>query len=130
MSSVTTIRTMLQRLGFSESAATYLMGTCGIDSFEEIAYLDGVDDVDTKIKGVTSPGGAVTTGSGSAAVTSSNSDIPVFVRAVSNMKLCVYYLKHMERVQRKPEVNTINLKLVCSYRYQHRHEVIIKKTVE
>jgi hypothetical protein len=52
---------MLQLLGFVEFAATYLTVTCSIDSLEEIAYLDGVDDVDTTIKGVTSPGGTVTT---------------------------------------------------------------------
>jgi hypothetical protein len=42
-------------------AVTYLTSGCGIDSLEEIAYLDGEVDVDTTIKGVTSPGGAVTT---------------------------------------------------------------------
>jgi predicted enzyme related to lactoylglutathione lyase len=41
-----------------------LKGTCGIDSLDEIAYLDGIDDVDTTIKRVTNPGGTVTTGSG------------------------------------------------------------------
>jgi hypothetical protein len=109
MSSTSSIRTMLERLDFSQDAATYLTGTCGIDSLEEIAYLDGEDDVDTMIKGVTSPGGTVTTGSGTTAVTSRNNGIPVLIRAVANLKLCVYYLKHMERVQRKPVVNTINL---------------------
>jgi hypothetical protein len=57
MSSVTTIRTMLERLGFSTATATYLTGTCGINYLDEIAYLDGIDDVDTTIKGVTNPGG-------------------------------------------------------------------------
>jgi hypothetical protein len=55
---------ILQRLGFSEDAATYLTGICGIYSLEEIAYLDDVDDVDTKIKDITSLGGTVTPGSG------------------------------------------------------------------
>jgi hypothetical protein len=63
MSSISTIMKMLQRLGFSEDMTTYLMGTCGIDSLEDIAYLDGVDDVDTTIKFITSPGGTVTIGS-------------------------------------------------------------------
>jgi hypothetical protein len=61
MISVTTIRKMLERLGFSSSTVTYLTGTCGIDSLDEIAYLDGIDYVDTTIKGVTNPGGTVTT---------------------------------------------------------------------
>jgi hypothetical protein len=62
MSSVNVIRTILERLGFSEAVATYLTGTCGIDSLDEIAYLDWIADVDTTIKGVTNPGGTVTTG--------------------------------------------------------------------
>jgi hypothetical protein len=121
---------MLQRLGFSESTATYLMGTCGINSLDEIAYLDGIDDVDTTIKGVTNPGGTIITGTRSTAVTSHNNGIPVFFRVVGNLKLCVYYLKHMERVQRKPVANSISLTLVRSYRDKQWHEVSFKNTSE
>jgi hypothetical protein len=130
MSSVTSIRTMLQRFGFSDAVSNYLTSTCGIDSLDEIAYLDGIDDVDTTIKGVTNPGGTVTMGEGTSRVTSRNNGIPVSIRAVANLKLCVYYLMHMERVQRKPVQNTINLVLVRSYRDQQRHEVGFKKTAE
>jgi hypothetical protein len=89
---------MLERLGFSDAAAAYLTGASGIDFLDEIAYLDGIDDIDTTIKGVTNPGGTVTTGEGTNRVTSHNNGIPVSVRVVANLKLCVYYLKHMERV--------------------------------
>jgi hypothetical protein len=130
MISVNSIRTMLERLGFSEAAAAYLTGTCGIDSLDYIAYLDGIEDVDTTTKGVTNPGGTVTTGEGPSRVTSRNTVIPVSIREVDNLKLCVYYLKHMERVQRKPIPNAINLVLVCSCRDQQRHEVGFKKTAE
>jgi hypothetical protein len=116
MISITSISRILQRLCFIEDAATYLTGTCGIDSLEEIAYLDDVEKVDTMIKCVTSPGETV--------------KIPVSIRAVVNSKLCVYYLKHMERVQRKPVVNTIKLALVHSYRDQQRHKVSFKKNSE
>jgi hypothetical protein len=130
MSSLNAIWTMLERLGFSEAAATYLMGTCGIDSLDEIAYLDGIEDVDTTIKGASSLGGNMTTGSVTTRVTSRNNGIPVSIREVDNLKLCVYYLKHMERVQRQPIPNAINLVLVCTYRDQQHHEVGFKKTVE
>jgi hypothetical protein len=102
MRSVTSIRTMLQRFGFSDDAATYFTSTCGIDSLDEIAYLDGVDDVDTTIKGVTNPGGTVTTGEGTSRVTSRSNGIPVSIRVVDNLKLCVYYLQHMESVKLLP----------------------------
>jgi hypothetical protein len=60
MSSTSSIMAMLHRLGFSEDAAKYLTVTCGIDSLEEIAYLDGEDDVDTTIKGVKNLGATIT----------------------------------------------------------------------
>jgi hypothetical protein len=90
MISVNSIRTILEQLGFSEAAATYLAGTCGIDSLDEIAYLDGIEDIDTTIKGVTNPGGTVTTGEGTSRVTSHKNGIPVSIREVANLKLCVY----------------------------------------
>jgi hypothetical protein len=130
MISISTIIKMLELLGFSQAATTYLTGTSGIYSLDEIAYLDGIDDVDTTIKGFKNPGGTVTTGIGTTAATSRNNGIPLSIRAVANLKLCVYYLKHMERVQRMPIANTINLVLVCSYRNQQHHEVGFKKTAE
>jgi hypothetical protein len=63
-------------------------------------------------------------------VTSCNNGIPVSIREADNLKLCVYYLKHMERVQRQPVANEISLVLVRSYRDQQRHEVGFKKTAE
>jgi hypothetical protein len=127
---VSAIRKMLERLVFSKSVLTYLTGTCGIDSLDKIAYLDGIDDVDMTIKGVMNPGGTVTTGSGTTAVTSRYNGVPVSIRAVANLKRFVYYLKHMERVQRQPIANAINFVLVCSYRNQQRHEVSFNKTAE
>jgi hypothetical protein len=90
MSSFNAIKRMLERLGFSEAAATYLIATCGIDYLGEIAYLDASEDVDAMIKGVTNPGGTVTTREGTSRVTSRNNGIPVSIRAVANLKLCVY----------------------------------------
>jgi hypothetical protein len=130
MSSVTAIKTMLERLGFSDAAAAYLTGASGIDSLDEIRYLDGIDDINSTIQDVTNPGGTETTGTGTNRVASRYNGIPVSIRAVANLKLCVYYLKHMERVQRKPVPSTINLELVRSYRDQQRHEVGFKKTAE
>jgi hypothetical protein len=49
MSSVNAIKRMLE-----------LLGTCGVDSLGEIAYLDAHEDVDAMIKGVTNPGGTFT----------------------------------------------------------------------
>jgi hypothetical protein len=108
----------------------YLTGTCGINSLDEIAYLGGIDDVDTTIKGVTNPGGTVTTGTVVTAFNLRNNGIPVSIRVVANLNICVYYLKHMERVQRRPVANSINLVFIRSYRDQKRHEVSFNNTVE
>jgi hypothetical protein len=130
MSSASTIRTVLERLGFSQATKTYLTVTCGIYSLDDIAYLDGIDDVDMMIKGFMNPGGTVMTGSGARAVNSHNNGIHVSVRAVTDLKLCVYCLRHMERVHRQPIANAIKFVLVRSYRDQQRHEVGFKKTAE
>jgi hypothetical protein len=92
-------RTTLESLGFSFYMVSYLTRDCGIDSLEEIAYLDGEGDVETTVKGVTIPGGTVTVGTGTSAVTSHINGAPVSIRDVANLKLCVYYLKHMQRIQ-------------------------------
>jgi hypothetical protein len=46
----------------------------------------------------------------------------------NNFKLCVYVLKHMERVQRVPTVASITLEVVRGYREQQRYEEKFKKT--
>jgi hypothetical protein len=92
--------------------------------------LDGIEDVDTTIKGFTNPGGTVATVTGITAVTSRNNGIPVYISSVDNLKLFVYYFKDMERFQRQSVANAINLVLVRSYRDQQRHEVGFKKTAE
>jgi hypothetical protein len=117
-------------LGFSDAAAIYFIGTCGVKSLGEISYLDANEDVYTMIKGVTNPVVTVTTVECTSRVTSRNNVIPVSIRAVANLKICVYYLKHMERLQRQPVPNAINLVLACSYCDQQRHEVGFNKTAE
>jgi hypothetical protein len=92
--------------------------------------LDGIDNVDTTIKGVMNMRGTVMTGTGVISVTLLNNGIPFSIRVVANLKLCVYYLKHMERAKRKTIANSINLVLVCSYRDQQWHDVSFKNTAE
>jgi hypothetical protein len=53
---------MLERQGFNYAAVTYLTGICDIASLDDIAYLDGIDDLDTMIKDFTNQGGIVKTG--------------------------------------------------------------------
>jgi hypothetical protein len=72
----------------------------------------------------------VTTGTGVTSVTSRYNGILVSIRAVASLKLGVYYLNDMERVQSEPATNVINLVLVRSYRYKQWHEVSFNQTAE
>jgi hypothetical protein len=105
---------MLDRLGFSDEAEAYLMMDCGIDSMQKGGHFDGDDYVENTIKGVTSPRGTVLVGNGRSAVKSRNNGIPVSIRAVSNLKLCV---------------TNIDLELMHGYRDQQRYEENLRKTV-
>jgi hypothetical protein len=130
MSVTSATKMKLERLGFSVDTAAYFTRECGIESLGEIAYLDGDGDVENTIKGVASLGGTVTVGTGTSTVTSRNNGIPVPIRDVENLKLCVYYLKHLERVECKPVPTAIDLELVHSYHDQQIYEASFKKIAE
>jgi hypothetical protein len=117
------------RLGLSTEAANYLTRDADIGTLEEIAYLDGKDDVDSIIKRLSRPGGSTTVGTGSNEVTMHHAGYAVSVtakakaKAKANLKLCVVYLKHQARVNRVPTVKTIALEMVHGFKDQHRWEM-------
>jgi len=119
---------MFVRLGFSSHAASYMTRACGLDSLDEVKYMDTDDNVETMIKRVNRPGGSNTTGTGNNRVTTPNNGFTVSIRAEGNLKLCVFYLKHMERVQRTPTASSITLEMVRGYREQQQWEDDFKKT--
>jgi hypothetical protein len=80
------------------------------------------------INRVNRPGGMFTVVSGADAVTTPNVGLQVSLRAENNLKLCVYFLKHMERVQLVPMAASIMLEVVRGYREQQRYEDKFKKT--
>jgi hypothetical protein len=128
MIEVTDIATMLERIGFTREAAGYMTRACNVDSLDEVKSMDGEDDVENMIKQVNRPGGMFTVGSGADSLATPNVGLQVSLRAESNLKLCVYFLKHMERVQRVPTAASIMLEVVRGYREQQRYEEKFKKT--
>jgi hypothetical protein len=90
--------------------------------------MDREDYVGNMIKRVNRPGGTVTVVTVNEAVTTPNVGLQVSLRAENNFKLCVYFLKHKERVQRVPTAAFITLEVVRGYREQHRYEDSFKKT--
>jgi hypothetical protein len=128
MSEVTAIATILERLGFTRESEGYMTRACNVDSLDEVKWMDGEDDVENMIKWVNLPGGTFAVGSGADAVKTTNVGLQVSLRAENNLKLCVYFLKHMERVQRVPTAASITLEMVRGYREQQRYEEKSKKT--
>jgi hypothetical protein len=112
MSEATAIATILERLGFTREAAGYMTRACNVDFLDEVKWIDGEDDVENMIKRVNRPGGTFTVGSGADAVKKPNVGLQVSLRVGNNLKLCVYFLKHMERVQRVPNAASITLEVV------------------
>jgi hypothetical protein len=112
MSEVTVIDTILERLGFTRETAGYMTRACNVDSLDEVKWMDGEDDVENMIKRVNRPGGTFTVWYGNDAVTTPTVGMQVFLRAENNLKLCVYFLKHMEMVQRVPTAASITLEVV------------------
>jgi hypothetical protein len=128
MSEVTAISTILERLGFTRESAGYMTCACNVDSSDEVKWMDGEDNVENIIKLVNHPGGTFTFGSGNEAFTTPTVGLQVSLLADINLKLCVYFLKHTERVHRVPTEDSITLEVVRGYREQHRYEEKFNKT--
>jgi hypothetical protein len=129
MSEVTSIEKILERIGFTREAAGYMTRTCKVDSLDEVKWMDGEDDVENMIKWVNRPGGTFTVVYGADAVTTPNVGLQVSLCAENNLKLCVYFLKHMERVQCVHIAASITLEVVRGYCEQQQYEEKFKKTV-
>jgi hypothetical protein len=119
---------MLERLGFTREETGYMTRACNVDFLDEVTWMDGQDGVENMIKRVNHPGGTNTVRTGTEAVTTPNVELQVSLHAEKNLKLCVYYLKHTERVQRVPMAASITLEVVRGYHEQHRYEEKFKKT--
>jgi hypothetical protein len=79
-------------------------------------------------KHVNRPGGTTTVGTDYAAVTTPHDGYDVSIRVESNMKLCVFYLEHQERVFHKRTMDLIDLALVHSFRDWQKWEETFKMT--
>ena len=96
---------MLERIGFSNVAATLITGDQGIDSLDEIRTLDD-DKSENLCRILWRPGG--TTGAGGGA----DPGVKVSARAEDNLKLAIYYVKHQDRVSRSTDIGQITLVVI------------------
>jgi hypothetical protein len=107
---------------------TYLTRYAGIESLEETASLHGKDDVEIISKRLNRPGGSTTVGTDSSAVTSPCAGYAGYIMAESNLKLCVFYLKHKARVTHVSTDGGITLDMVPRFKDQQKWELDYKKT--
>lgn len=100
MAELASIRTMLDRIGFTAAARDEITGDQGIDSLDELRTLDN-SMVENLCRVIRRPGGMV----GGAA----DPGIKVSARAKENLKLAIYYIKHQDRVSRDVVIGSITL---------------------
>ena len=100
MAEATAIRTMLERIGFTQEAATEITGDQGINSVDELRILDD-EQSENLCKVLRRPGGE----SGG----NPNRGVQVSAKAEEALKLAIYYVKHQDRVSRAVDVGQMTL---------------------
>ena len=101
MAEAASIRTMLERMGFTPEAAQLVTGDQGIDSVDELRNLDD-DKASNLCRVLRRPGGTNAAGA-------ADPGTKVSARAEDNLKLAIYYVKHQDRVSRAVNVGEITL---------------------
>ena len=99
---------MYQRLGFTASASALLSGAQGMDEIYELSLLT-YNEFDALYKLVWSPGGTILD-----PVSRSGGTIPapgcgISMRAITNMKLVCYFIRHQTRTSRACTHETVTL---------------------
>jgi hypothetical protein len=105
MATSATIRAMFERLGFTPGAAASLEGNNhGINTLEEVVFLND-KDIDSLVKQLWRPGGMIDgptivggAAQGNPGPLVANPGHCVSIRADTNLKLAVFYLRHQARI--------------------------------
>jgi len=126
------IRAALQRLGFTEAAATYITGDQNLDNLDEIALLTD-DKVEGLCKVIRRPGGTVPNAAAGGGNPIPNPGIPVSMRAEDNLQLACYWLRYQKRTSRIPTAAQITLENIRSLRelkeWEEEHKDVEKPEI-
>ena len=114
MAAIVALRQLYERLGLSQAAARHIIDVQGIDSLQEIGYLDE-DGISNLCKAVRRPGGSIANpdhdpnedDGPNNRPTIPFTGIQVSLLAEENLKLLSYYIRHLERVSRTPNIGSI-----------------------
>jgi hypothetical protein len=91
-------------------------------------YLDGKDDVETIVKRLDRPCRSATVETDTSTVNTHHARYSISIRSDSNLKLCVFYLKHQAGVTRVLTAGGITLEMVRGFKDQQRGGMDYKKT--
>jgi hypothetical protein len=124
MAAIAAFRTSLRALGFSAAAATSITDDQEISSVDELKILMNADVVEL-CKALRRPGGTIN--NPQAALRGQPNRIPnpginVPLRAVENLKMAAYYVRHYERISRPMDPAMITLVAVRALRPLKEHE--------
>ena len=106
---------MYQRLGFTATAAGLLSGAQGMDDISELSLLTD-SEVDALTKLVRHPGGMVANPAGRAGAQIPAPGCGISMRAITNLKLACYFIRHQTRTSRACTPATVTLARVRDLR--------------
>jgi hypothetical protein len=112
------IRTAMERLGFSNAAAEFIVTEQNLDDLAEFALLTDAE-VENLCKVIRRPGGVIPNPNAAAAgqpATVANPGIAVSLRAENNLKLACYFLRYKQRTSRTVAPADITLDAVRAFR--------------
>jgi hypothetical protein len=127
------MRAMCELLGFTTGAAATLEGNDhGINTLEEVVFLNG-KDIDSLLKQLRRPGGVIVGPKivGGAAQSNpgplvTNPGHSVSIRAETNLKLAVFYLRHQARISSIVAPASVLLTVVRCLRSTKEYEENVK----
>jgi hypothetical protein len=137
MATVATMRAMFERLGFTPGDTASLEGNDhGINSLEEVVFLND-KDIDSLVKQPRRPGGMITgpmivggATQGNPGPLVANTGHSVSIRAETNLKLAVFYLRHQSWISRIVAPTSVVLTVVRRLRSTKDYKENFKVTAE
>jgi hypothetical protein len=128
---------MFERLGFTPGAAASLEGNDhGINTLEEVVFLND-NAIDSLVKQLWCPGGMIAgptivggAAQGNPGPLVSNPGQSVSIRAATNLKLAVFYLRHQVRISRIVAPASVSLTVVRRLRSTKEYEENFKVTAD